>query len=150
MKSLQPPSWDEYFMSFAKTAATKSKDPSTKVGACIVDKDRRIVGLGYNGFPKKIDDDSLPMAREGSFLETKYAYVVHAEPNAILNATKSTKDCRIYVTLFPCNECAKLIIQAGITEVVYLDDKYAGTEVVQASKRLFRAARVKMRQLVLY
>ncbi len=145
-KKARPLSWDEYFMTFARVAAQKSKDPSTKVGACIVDDEKRVVGLGYNGFPKHCDDDKLPMDREGPFLETKYAYVVHAEPNAILNSTKNTKGCRIYVTLFPCNECAKLIIQAGIKEVVYEEDKYAGTEIVEASKRLFRSAGIKMRQ----
>ncbi|MFP4117988.1 MAG: deoxycytidylate deaminase [Candidatus Woesearchaeota archaeon] len=144
-KKVKPLSWDEYFMTFAKVAAQKSKDPSTKVGACIVDGKRRVIGLGYNGFPKRCDDDELPMAREGPFLETKYAYVVHAEPNAILNSTRNTDGCRMYVTLFPCNECAKLIIQAGITEVIFADDKYAGTDVVEASKRLFRAAGVKTR-----
>ena len=145
-KSISPLSWDEYFMTFAKVASQKSKDPSTKVGACIVDNEKRVVGLGYNGFPKKCNDNMFPMEREGSFLETKYAYVVHAEPNAILNSTRSTKDCKIYVTLFPCNECAKLIIQAGITEVVYAEDKYADTEIVKAAKKLFKSAKVKTRQ----
>lgn len=143
------PTWDEYFMTFAKVAAEKSKDPSTKVGACIVDVEKRVVGLGFNGFPKKCDDSLLPMARSGNFLETKYAYVVHAEPNAILNSTKSTKDCKIYVTLFPCNECAKLIIQAGITEVIYLDDKYVGTDSHKASVKLFSLAGVKTRKLMM-
>jgi dCMP deaminase len=141
------PTWEEYFMTFAKVAAEKSKDPSTKVGACIVDSEKRVVGLGFNGFPKKCDDSKLPMARTGNFLDTKYAYVVHAEPNAILNSTKSTKDCKIYVTLFPCNECAKLIIQAGINEVIYLEDKYAGTDSHKASTRLFKLANVKTRKL---
>ena len=149
LKQIKPLSWDEYFMIFAKVAAQKSKDPSTKVGACIVDKENRVVGLGYNGFPKHCNDSDFPMEREGSFLETKYAYVVHAEPNAILNSTKKTDDCRIYVTLFPCNECAKLIIQAGIKEVIYLEDKYADTDVVKASKNLFKSAKVKTRQLEL-
>ena len=149
MKSIPPLSWDEYFMTFAKVAAQKSKDPSTKVGACIVDYEKRVVGLGYNGFPKKCDDSLFPMEREGGFLETKYAYVVHAEPNAILNSTKSTSNCKIYVTLFPCNECAKLIIQAGITEVIYLEDKYADSDIVKASKKLFSAAKIKTRQIEL-
>ena len=147
LKKIQPLSWDEYFMTFAKVAAQKSKDPSTKVGACIVDKEKRVVGLGYNGFPKFCNDFDFPLAREGNFLDTKYAYVVHAEPNAILNSTKNTKDCVIYVTLFPCNECAKLIIQSGIREVIYLDNKYAGTDIVEASRRLFKSAGVKTRQL---
>ncbi len=143
-----PMSWDEYFMSFAKIAAKKSKDPSTQVGACIVDKEKRVVGLGYNGFPKNLDDSKFPQKREGSFLETKYAYVVHAEPNAILNSTKQTEGCKIYVTLYPCNECAKLIIQAGITEVVYESDKYRDTDAHRASVRLFKASGVKTRKII--
>ncbi len=146
LNKISPMSWEEYFMTFAKVAAEKSKDPSTKVGACIVDPEKRVVGLGYNGFPKNCDDNSFPMAREGSFLDTKYAYVVHAEPNAILNSTKETKGCKIYVTLFPCNECAKFIIQAGIVEVIYLDDKYNHTDAVKASMRLFKGAGVKFRK----
>jgi dCMP deaminase len=143
---IPPMSWDEYFMTFALVAARKSKDPSTKVGACIVDKEKRVVGLGYNGFPRKCDDEKFPLAREGEYLDTKYAYVVHAEPNAILNSTKETRDCKIYVTLFPCNECAKLIIQAGIVEVIYLEDKYADSDAVKASKKLFDLAGVKTRR----
>ncbi len=146
--NIPPMSWDEYFMTFAKVATQKSKDPSTKVGACIVDPEKRVVGLGFNGFPRKCNDDDFPMAREGSFLETKYAYVVHAEPNAILNSTKETRGCKIYVTLFPCNECAKLIIQAGIVEVIYSDDKYNYTDGVKASMKLFKSAGVKTRKIV--
>jgi len=149
IKILIPPlTWDEYFMTFAQVAAQKSKDPSTKVGACIVDNDKRVIGLGYNGFPKKCDDTKLPMEREGKFLETKYAYVVHAEPNAILNSTRETKNCKMYVTLFPCNECAKLIIQAGIIEVIYLDNKYKDSDGVKAAIRLFKQAGVKTRQFL--
>lgn len=143
---IPPMSWDEYFMTFALVAAKKSKDPSTKVGACIVDEEKRVVGLGYNGFPRRTDDKEFPMAREGEFLETKYAYVVHAEPNAILNSTKNTKDCKMYVTLFPCNECAKFIIQAGIKEIIFLENKYAHTDSVKAAIRLFNSAGVKMRE----
>lgn len=148
LKLIPPLSWDEYFMTFAKVASQKSKDPSTKVGACIVDKEKRVVGLGYNGFPKKCDDNKLPMDRKGDFLDTKYAYVVHAEPNAILNSTKETKDCKMYVTLFPCNECAKLIIQAGINEVIYLDNKYKDLDNVKASVRLFKEAGIKTREFI--
>ncbi len=143
---IPPLSWDEYFMTFAKVASHKSKDPATKVGACIVDPEKRVVGLGYNGFPKKCDDNDFPKAREGSFLETKYAYVVHAEPNAILNSTKETRGCKIYVTLFPCNECAKLIIQAGIEEVIYLENRYSDSDAVMASIKLFKSAGVKTRK----
>ncbi len=145
---IPPMSWDEYFMTFAKVASQKSKDPSTKVGACIVDSEKRVAGLGYNGFPKRCNDNDFPMAREGDFLSSKYAYMVHAEPNAILNSTKETKGCKIYVTLFPCNECAKYIIQAGIVEVIYLDDKYNHTDSVKASMRLFNSSGVKTRKFI--
>ena len=119
--------WDEYFMGVAILSSMRSKDPSTKVGACIVNQDKKIVGIGYNGFPMGCSDDEFPWDREGDFLDCKYPYVVHAEPNAILNSTVSLKDATIYVTLFPCNECAKLIIQSGIKEIVYMGDKYSGT-----------------------
>ena len=114
-------SWDEYFMGIAMLSAKRSKDPSTQVGACIVDKDNKIVGIGYNGFPIGCSDDNLPWSRDAeNSNETKYPYVVHAEANAILNSTKDLHGARIYVDLFPCNECAKLIIQSGIKEVVFL------------------------------
>lgn len=142
-------SWDEYFMGMALLSAKRSKDPSTQVGACIVNRDKKVVGLGYNGFPMGCDDDKLPWDREGTFLETKYPYVCHAELNAILNSTKSLKDCAIYVGLFPCHECAKAIIQSGIKEVVYLSDKYDGTESNLASKTMFGMSGVNYRQLKL-
>ena len=107
-------SWDEYFMGIAFLSGMRSKDPSTQVGACIIDEDKKIIGIGYNGFPQGSSDDEMPWDREGDFLETKYPYVVHAELNAILNSIKSLKNCTIYVTHFPCNECAKAIVQAGI------------------------------------
>lgn len=140
-------SWDEYFMGIALLSAQRSKDPSTQVGACIVNEDQRIVGTGYNGFPRGCSDDEFPWAREGDFGETKYPFVSHAELNAVLNSTTPLKNCTIYVALFPCNECAKVVIQAGITEVVYLSDKYAETPSVKASKRMFEAAGVTCRQL---
>lgn len=140
-------SWDDYFMGVAKLSSMRSKDDSSQVGACIVNQKNRIVGIGYNGFPVGCDDDDFPWEREGSFLETKYAYVVHAEPNAILNSSVSLEGARIYVTLFPCNKCAKSIIQSGICEVIYLEDKYLGTDQDQAAKRLFAAAKVKHRKL---
>ncbi|HHX36815.1 MAG TPA: dCMP deaminase family protein, partial [Clostridiaceae bacterium] len=119
-------SWDEYFMGVALLAAKRSKDPNTQVGACIVNPEKRIISTGYNGFPSGISDDDFPWNREGEFLDTKYPYVCHAELNAILNQPgTSLAGCSIYVALFPCNECAKAIIQAGIKEVVYLSDKYA-------------------------
>ena len=139
-------SWEEYFMAIAKLSAMRSKDPSTQVGACIVSKDNRILSIGYNGAPNGFEDKYFPWDREGEELETKYLYVVHAERNAILNYRGSSRDlegAKIYVDLFPCNECAKEIIQSGIKEVYYLDDKYAHTNGVIASKRLFDACGVK-------
>ncbi|MGI6432384.1 MAG: deoxycytidylate deaminase [Sphaerochaetaceae bacterium] len=140
-------SWDEYFMGVALLSAKRSKDPSTQVGACIVNADKKIVGVGYNGFPSGLSDDELPWQREGAFLETKYPYVCHAELNAILNSTKDLKGCSLYVALFPCNECAKAIIQVGITEIVYLSDKYADLDVYIASKRMLTQAQVTLRKL---
>lgn len=139
-------SWDEYFMGVAILSSKRSKDPSTQVGACIVNQDKKIVGIGYNGFPNGIDDDTFPWGKQGDYVDTKYPYVVHAEPNAILNATTSLKNCTIYVTLFPCCECAKLIIQSGIKEIVYIYDFHATDDTTIASKRLFEAAGVKYRQ----
>lgn len=141
-------SWDEYFMGVAILAGMRSKDPSTQVGACIVDNDNKILSQGYNGLPRGCSDDEFPWNREGNMLETKYPYVVHAELNAILNSRgTSLVGSKIYVALFPCNECAKAIIQSGIKEVVYLSDKYADTDIVKASKRMFSAAGVKMTKL---
>ena len=142
--------WDEYFMAVAKLAAKRSKDPSTQVGACIVSADNRILSIGYNGAPNGFNDDVFPWDREGNPLDTKYLYVVHAERNAVLNYRGSNKDlegAKIYVDLFPCNECAKEIIQSGIKEVYYLEDKYANTNGVIASKRLFDACGVKYKCL---
>ena len=139
-------SWDEYFMGIAMLAARRSKDPSTQVGACIVSPDNIIISTGYNGMPKGCSDDEFPWEREGT--ETKYPYVVHAELNAILNANgRDLRGSRLYVALFPCNECAKAIIQSGVKEVVYLSDKYDGTPMNLASKRMLDAARVKRTQL---
>lgn len=144
-------SWDEFFIGVAKLSAGRSKDPSTQVGACIVSRDNRILSIGYNGAPNGFDDDKFPWNREGKCNnETKYPYVCHAELNAILNYFGSRKDLvgsKIYVDLFPCNECAKVIIQAGISEVVYLSDKYSGTEGNVASKLLFDSCGVKYRQI---
>ena len=133
-------SWDEYFMAIAKLSSMRSKDPNTQVGACIVEEDNRILSIGYNGAPNGFNDDEFPWDREGKNLETKYPYVCHAEMNAILNYRGSRKDLegsKIYVDLFPCNECAKIIIQSGIKEVIYLSDKYANSENNIASRRLF-------------
>ena len=138
--------WDEYFMGVALLASKRSKDPNTQVGACIVSQDNIILSTGYNGFPVGCSDDEYPWAREGE--ETKYPYVVHAELNAILNTRgKSLMGAKIYVDLFPCNECAKAIIQSGIKEVIYLSDKYADTDATKSSKRMLKSAGVAMRQL---
>ena len=139
-------SWDEYFMGIAMLAAKRSKDPSTQVGACIVSPDNIIISTGYNGMPKGCSDDEFPWDREGE--ETKYPYVVHAELNAILNANgRDLRGSRVYVALFPCNECAKAIIQSGVKEVVYLSDKYVGTPENVASKQMLDAAGVKYTRL---
>jgi dCMP deaminase len=140
--------WDEYFMGVAMLAARRSKDPNTQVGACIVNQSNKIMSVGYNGLPAGCSDDDFPWEREGDLLETKYPYVCHAELNAILNNDgASLHGCRIYVALFPCNECAKAIIQSGIREVVYLSDKYASTPASRASRRMFAAAGVECRPL---
>ena len=143
--------WEEYFMAVAKLTAMRSKDPNTQVGACIVGTDNRILSVGYNGAPNGFDDDKFPWAREGNPLDTKYLYVCHAERNAILNFKGSRRDLEnavIYVDLFPCNECAKVIIQSGIKEVVYMCDKYADTDSVKASKRMMDAAGVTYRMYI--
>ncbi|MCH4239663.1 MAG: dCMP deaminase family protein [Oscillospiraceae bacterium] len=143
-------SWDEYFMGVALLAAMRSKDPHTQVGACIVNQQNIILSTGYNGFPCGCSDDSYPWDREGTESnQTKYPFVVHAELNAILNSGgKSLNGATIYVDLFPCNECAKAIIQSGIKEVVYLSDKYADEPMTLASKKMLASAGVKMRQLI--
>ncbi len=140
-------SWDQYFMGVAKLSGLRSKDPNTQVGACIVNDKRRIVGIGYNGFPIGVDDSIFPWENDGEFLNTKYPYVVHAEANAILNSTTSLENCTIYVNLFPCNECAKLIIQAGIKSIVYVCDKYKEYDSTIASKRMLDAAGVDYRMI---
>ena len=138
-------SWDEYFMGVALLAAERSKDPNTQVGACIVDDQNRILSTGYNGFPHGCSDDEFPWNRDESLGETKYQFVVHAELNAILNARgKSLAGSKVYVALFPCNECAKAIIQSGISEVIYLSDKYHDTPSTIASRRMLDSAGVKL------
>ncbi|MFM2116968.1 MAG: hypothetical protein RL316_158 [Bacteroidota bacterium] len=135
-------------MGVALLSAKRSKDPGTQVGACIVNAQNKIVGAGYNGFPIGCHDDNLPWDKQGSFLDTKYPYVCHAELNAILNNIgMSLQGCRIYTALFPCNECAKAIIQAGITEVVYLSDKYNGQESALASRKMLEMAGVHCRKV---
>ena len=138
--------WDEYFMGMAVLSSLRSKDPSTKVGAVIVNEEKTVVSIGYNGMPRHIDDDDLTW-NKGEGLDSKYLYVCHAELNAILNARNgsSLSNCTVYVTLFPCNECTKAIIQTGIKEVVYISNKYENTTGVQASKRMLLLAGVKIR-----
>lgn len=134
-------SWDEYFMGIAQLAGMRSKDPNTQVGACIVSNDNKILSMGYNGFPIGCSDDEFPWDREGEELDTKYPYVTHGEMNAILNYRGgSLEGTKLYVSLFPCNECTKAIIQAGIKKVVYDSDKYAMTPTTIASKRMLDAA----------
>ena len=140
-------SWDEYFMGIALLSGERSKDPNSQVGACIVSPYNKILSIGYNGFPIGCSDDEIPWDREGDFVDTKYPYVCHSELNAILNYTGSTlKQSRIYVTLFPCNECAKAIIQSGIKEVIYMSDKYKDTDSVKVSKKMLDMAGVKYTQ----
>ena len=148
MKRTDYISWDEYFMGVAMLAARRSKDPSTQVGACIVSADNIIISTGYNGMPKGCSDDEFPWERSGAENETKYPYVVHAELNAILNANgRDLRGSKLYVALFPCNECAKAIIQSGVREVVYLSDKYKDTMGNFASKKMLDAAGVKYTRL---
>ncbi|KAJ4450871.1 hypothetical protein ANN_02303 [Periplaneta americana] len=143
-------SWTDYFMATAFLAAKRSKDPCSQVGACIVNEDKKIVGVGYNGMPIGCSDDVFPWGkRTDNLLDTKYLYVCHAEVNAILNKNSAdVKNCTMYVALFPCNECAKIIIQSGIKEVVYMSDKYASKVQTIAAKRMFDSAGIKYCQLV--
>ena len=140
-------SWDEYFMGVAMLAAMRSKDPGTQVGACIVDANNKILSIGYNGMPTGCSDDCMPWEREGDPLHTKYLYVCHAELNAILNYNGgSLEGAKLYGTLFPCNECCKAIIQSGIKEIIYMSDKYANTDSVIASKKMFDMVGITYRQ----
>ena len=139
--------WDEYFMGLAHLSALRSKDPHTQVGAAIVDENHRVVSVRYNGFPSGVSDDEFPWSREGGVLDSKYAFVVHAELNAILNAPRPVRGCTIYVSLFPCNECAKAIIQSGIKKIIYESDKYNGVDTNIASKRMLKAAGVQLVRL---
>ena len=139
--------WDEYFMGIAILSSLRSKDPNTKVGACIVDKEHKVVSIGYNGMPRGVDEEKVSW-NKGVGLDSKYLYVCHAEFNAILNTRNGAalEGCTLYVTLFPCNECAKAIIQTGIKEVVFFDNKYKETVETQASLKMLELAGVKTRQ----
>lgn len=141
-------SWDEYFMGIAVLSGMRSKDPSTMVGSCIVDEHKKIVGIGYNGMPRGCSDDDFPWGRDGEHLDTKYPYVVHAEMNAILNSSKNLHDCTIFTGLFPCNECAKAIVQSGIKHVVYLSDKHHHSDSAKASRKILQAAQVEYVQFL--
>ena len=140
-------SWDEYFMGMAVLSSLRSKDPSTQVGAVIVNDENKVVSIGYNGMPRNIEDACLTWEK-GEGLNSKYLYVCHAELNAILNARNGTSlnNCRVYVTLFPCNECTKALIQVGVKEVIYLENKYADTIAIQASLKMLTLAGVKVRK----
>ena len=150
MKNKNYITWDQYFMAVAKLSAHRSKDPHTQVGCCIVNKDNRIVSLGYNGMPQGCDDDIYPWERtRKNQLENKYLYVVHSELNAILNARgRELSGCKLYVTLFPCNECAKAIIQSGIKEVIYEEDLYPDLPLTIAAKKMFKSAKVKLTKVI--
>jgi len=139
-------SWDECFMKMAHVIADRSQDPSTQAGAIVVNDKNVLVGAGYNGWARGIKSEDLPWEREGDFMNTKYAYVCHAEENAIYNANAKTEGGKIYCTLFPCNECAKTIIQNGIKEVVYESDKYADVPAFMASRKMLKLAKINMRQ----
>jgi dCMP deaminase len=143
-------SWDQYFMGVALLSARRSKDPNTQVGACIVNAKNKIVGTGYNGLPMGCNDDAFPWDKQGDFLNTKYPYICHAELNAILNNIgMDLQGCKIYTALFPCHECAKAIIQSGITEVVFLSNKYAHTDSSIASLHMLTTAGVNCRKVVI-
>lgn len=143
-------SWDDYFMCLALLSAQRSKDPQTQVGACIVSRDKKIVGIGYNGFPhlgNVNNDECLPWGREGSGVNTKYPFVCHAEMNAVMNKNQQdVSNCSIYTTLFPCHECAKILIQSGIREVVYLSDSKASQPSMQASRAMLSQVGITLRQ----
>jgi dCMP deaminase len=140
--------WDSYFMLLALLTAERSADPGTQVGSCIVSSDNVILGLGYNGPPRGIDPESIPWTKEGEPENTKYAYVVHSEVNALFNSRADTKNATIYTTLFPCNECAKALIQAGIKEIVYLSDKYSNVWFTQVAKRMLSQAGIQYRKFL--
>ncbi len=143
-------SWDEFFMRVAVAASLRSKDPNTQVGACIAGTDNRILSVGYNGTPRGLADDEFPWGSSDDPLSDKHSYVIHAEANAVLNYRGSLRDmdgATVYVTLFPCNECAKFLVQVGIGEVVYLSDKYDGTEANRVAKSVLDRCGVSYRQV---
>ncbi|QSF13691.1 cytidine/deoxycytidylate deaminase family protein [Mycoplasma sp. Mirounga ES2805-ORL] len=147
MKKNESLYWDGYFMALAKVSALRSKDPSTKVGACIVNKNKRVISLGYNGMPQGLDTE-FPWSRDGEKAsETKYAYVIHAEMNAILNSQDKFEDCVMYTSLFPCSNCAKTISQSGIVEIVYENDKYHDTDDAKISRNILDTCGINTRKI---
>ena len=138
-------SWDEFFMAIAQISALRSKDPNTKVGACLVDNKNKVISTGYNGMPTGCKDSIMPWkSKSKNFLKSKYSFVCHAELNAVLNANLNyISNCILYTTLFPCNECAKIIIQSGIKKVIYKEDKYSFKDSVKAAKYMFDLVNVK-------
>ncbi len=141
--------WDEYFMLQAMIASYKSKDPHTKVGCVFVDENNHQITMGYNGTVAGIDESLIPWGnnKDVSLEFQKYGYVVHSEANAISHSNKSLKGARAYVTLFPCNECAKLIASQKVDSIIYLSDKYRDTTENKIAKRIFDMSGIKYRQL---
>ena len=135
-------------MRMAHVIAERSKDPSTQIGAIVVDNNNVVVGVGYNGWPRWIKNDALPWTKEGSFENTKYAYVCHAEENAIYNANNKTKGCKIYCVQFPCNECTKTLIQTGIKEIIYESDKRIDFPETKVSQRMLKLTNIKVRKYI--
>lgn len=147
MKNMNYLSWDQYFMGIALLSAERSKDPHTRVGACIVDTENKILSVGYNGMPSGCSDDEYPWNSDGEPIDTKYLYVCHAELNALLNYSGfRLRGARIYTTLFPCNECTKALIQSGIREVVFREDKYSDTASVISAKKMMKSAGIRYRK----
>lgn len=149
MKRVDYLNWEAFFVSVAKVCAMRSKDPSTQVGAVIVNPLKQIIATGYNGFPRGVDDDEFPWSKsqDQDWTNTKYPYVAHAELNAIVSARTNLTDCSLYVTIFPCNECAKIIIQAGIREIFYMDDKNRNSKEAKASERMLKAANISFKKI---
>ena len=141
-------SWDEYFMGVAVLSSLRSKDPNTQVGCCIASNNNKILSLGYNGSPTGYSDNNMPWERVGDFVNTKYAYVCHSELNAILNYRGNLENTKLYVTLFPCCECAKAIVQSGIKEIIYMEDKYCESDSIVVSKKILDECGIKYRQYV--
>ena len=139
-------SWDEYYIALAAISALRSKDPKCKVGACIINPtNHRVLSLGYNGFPINCPDDEFPWTKDDPDVDkNKFGYVVHAELNAILNANADITGSWLYTTHYPCNECAKAIIQSGITKVIYYNDYKPDSPIHRASEKMFKYANIEV------